>query len=252
MIKKQLDFTKENFRLLAFIISNATSGTYFTKLLKDASWTPESTATQEWQLSKKSKEAYLFDELTKIAEQGRVDIFDYVVEKTLKRDPVYFKKEKGYKFPRQSFSQLKKKLKVTETRPVKRNILLFNDRKFHPSVIYASKMLFSDGHYSPAIFEACKLLNKQVQKISGETKDGKALMLTVFSPNAPKIKLNRLNNQSDRDEQEGFMHIFAGVMHGVRNPKGHELVKLSDPYRALEYIGLVSLLFKKLDDAGRM
>ena len=248
MTKKRLDFTKENFRLLAFIISNATSGTYFTKMLKDAGWTPESTATQEWQLSKKSKEAYLFDELTKIAEQERIDVFDYVVEKTLKKDPVYFKKEKGYKFPQQPFSQLKKKLKVIEAKPIKRNILLFNDRKLHSSIIYTSKRLFSDGYYSQAIFEACKLLNKHVQEVSRVSADGKNLMLTAFSPNNPKIRLNKLSDQSDRDEQEGFMHIFAGTMQGVRNPKGHDLIVLKDAYRALEYLGLVSLLFKRLDE----
>lgn len=77
----KLEHNKENFRLLAFLISNATSGSMFMKLLKDAGWTPEATVSQEWQLAKKSKEDYLFDEFVKIAERGRTDILDYIVEK---------------------------------------------------------------------------------------------------------------------------------------------------------------------------
>ncbi|MEX2623977.1 MAG: TIGR02391 family protein [Acidimicrobiia bacterium] len=55
--------------------------------------------------------------------------------------------------------------------------------------------------------------------------------------------------QSGRDEQEGFRFIFMGVIQGIRNPKGHELVEQGDPQRALEYLALVSVLFRRLDDA---
>lgn len=249
---KRLEYTKENFRLLAFIISNAASGSLFMKLIKDAGWTPEATASQEWQLAKKSKEDYLFDEFVKIAEQGRVDILDFVIEKTAKKDVIYFKVgEKGYKFPREAMADLKKKMGKESILPKKKNVKLFDERKFHASVIFASKRLFCDGYYSQAIFESCKLLNKRVQELSSSMADGKSLMLSVFSPSAPKIRINTLANQSDRDEQEGFMHIFAGVMQGVRNPKGHEIVDLKEPFRALEYLSLISLLFKKLDDANK-
>lgn len=246
---KKLDYSKENLRLVASIISDATSGTLFTKLLKDSGWTPESTASQEWQLAKKSKEDYLFDEFIKIAEQGRTDILDFVVEKTVAKSGVYFKKgDKGYKFPRQTFADLKKKLGKPVKESKKQNIKLLKERKLHQSVVFAAKDLFSDGYYSQAIFETCKLLNKRVQELSKSSKDGKALMLEVFSVNSPTLKFSDNQTQSDKDEQEGFMHLFAGVMHGIRNPKGHELINLRDPYRALEYLGFLSLLFRKLDE----
>lgn len=132
--------------------------------------------------------------------------------------------------------------------PVKNREKFFNDRKLHRMIISSSKKLFINNHYSQSIFEACKLLNKKVQELAGSSLDGKQLMLTVFSINDPKLKLNSLQNKSDRDEQEGFMHLFAGLMHGVRNPKGHEIINLKDPYRALEYLGFISLLFRRLDE----
>lgn len=128
------------------------------------------------------------------------------------------------------------------------NSKLFNERKLHHEVSKISSKLFIDGHYSQAIFEACKLLNKKVQLLSGSSLDGKSLMLSVFSQKNPKINLNRLQNESDDNEQEGFMHIFAGVMQGIKNPKSHDIIYLKDPIRALEYLGLISLLFRRLDE----
>jgi len=245
---KKLEYKKENLRLVAFLISKATSGPLSTKLLKDAGWTPESTASQEWQLSKKSKEEYVFEQLMIVAEQGRFDVLDYVVDKTLKKDGIYFKKgDRQYSFPTQQFVELKKKMKIEEL-PEKKILKLFDERKLHNSVVFVTRDLFRSLHYSQAIFEACKLLNKRVQELSKSNLEGKKLMLDVFSVNQPKLKFTDNQSQSDKDEQEGFMHIFAGVMHGIRNPKGHEIVNLKDPLRALEYLSLLSLLFRKLDE----
>lgn len=91
-------------------------------------------------------------------------------------------------------------------------------------------------------------LIKRFRVLSNLSLDGKQLMLSAFSVCNPKLKFNQLQNQSDKDEQEGFMHIFAGLMQGIRNPKGHEIVNFNDPYRALEHLGFISLLFRKLDE----
>ena len=125
---------------------------------------------------------------------------------------------------------------------------LFRERKLHSSVAFASRGLFMNKHYSQSIFEACKLLNKRVQKLSKSNRDGKSLMLDVFSANNPKLKFNGLATQSEKDEQEGFMYLFAGLMQGVRNPKGHEIINLKNPHRTLEYLCFISLLFRKLDE----
>jgi hypothetical protein len=53
-------------------------------------------------------------------------------------------------------------------------------------------------------------------------------------------------DQSDRDEQKGFMMMFSGAVAGLRNPRAHKLIK-DDPERALEFIAYVSLLAKLLD-----
>ena len=120
----------------------------------------------------------------------------------------------------------------------------------HLEISRAASQLYSDGHYSNAVEAAVKALNGLVRLRSGLELDGTALMEKAFSPNSPILKFNDLANQSDKDEQKGFMQMFAGAVAGLRNPRAHGFVK-DDPERALEFIAFVSLLAKLLDDAKR-
>ena len=119
----------------------------------------------------------------------------------------------------------------------------------HPEVIQAASDLFTDTHYSQAIFEALKALEKRVKTQSGIDKSGRELMVEAFRGSPPPIDVSVEQGKSGEDEQEGFRFIFMGVTQGIRNPKGHELVTQDDPQRALEYLGLISVLFRRLDDA---
>jgi uncharacterized protein (TIGR02391 family) len=85
---------------------------------------------------------------------------------------------------------------------------------------------------------------------SGEALDGTTLMQKVFSQNNPILRFNPLADESDRNEQLGFMMMFSGAVAGLRNPRAHKLIK-DDPERALEFIAFVSLLAKLLDGAKK-
>lgn len=117
----------------------------------------------------------------------------------------------------------------------------------HPEVIAAASDLFTDGHYSQAIFEAFKALEGRVRTQSGLDLSGRDLMAKAFGPSGP-INVAVEQGQSGKDEQEGFRLIFMGLVQGIRNPKGHELIKQSDAQRALEYLAIASVLFRRLDD----
>lgn len=124
--------------------------------------------------------------------------------------------------------------------------------EFHPRVKEVSLDLFKNKHYSEAIFEAIKALNNYVkEKANIIDKDLSFAMALAFNENKPIIKLNKLENQSEKDEQEGFKLLFMGAMKGIRNPRGHETYKLEDKNIALEYLGFISLLFRKAEE-GRL
>lgn len=119
----------------------------------------------------------------------------------------------------------------------------------HEEVLGAASDLFTDGHYSQAVFEAFKALERRIKQQSGIDDSGWSLMSAAFDGDPPPIDLAVETGRSGQDEQEGLKLVFMGVSKGLRNPKGHELVRQDDPQRALEYLALVSVLFRRLDDA---
>ena len=122
----------------------------------------------------------------------------------------------------------------------------------HPRIREVSEQLFMDGHYESAIFEAYKTVNNVVKEKSGmKDLDGEKLMSTVFSLNNPILRLNDLQETSDKDEQKGFMFLFMGAWTGIRNPKGHDVVNQKDPIRTLEYLAFASLLVRRAEESKK-
>lgn len=121
----------------------------------------------------------------------------------------------------------------------------------HPAIARACSQLYKDGHYSNAVEDAMKALQALVRLYSGiEDRDGTGLMEFVFSPKNPILKINALADQSDVDEQKGFMNLFSGAVSGLRNPRAHKIIK-DDPEMALEFIAFISLLAKFADKSQK-
>jgi uncharacterized protein (TIGR02391 family) len=124
---------------------------------------------------------------------------------------------------------------------------IFDAMQFHRKVVEASRELFKDGHYRDAVYRAFVEVVNFVKRKAKSQLDGKKLMSTIFSPDNPKIRLNPLETQTDRDEQEGFMYLFMGAVQGIRNPKAHENIIQNNPYIALQLIGFANLLIETVD-----
>jgi uncharacterized protein (TIGR02391 family) len=151
---------------------------------------------------------------------------------------------------KQAVSLMKEQSGVGGRASADRAIRAYANLDLHPEIAQAASDLYRDGHYANSIEDAVKALNALVRLRSGVELDGTALMQKVLSPNAPVLRFNDLADQSDRDEQLGFMMMFAGAVAGLRNPRAHKLIK-DDPERALEFIAFVSLLAKLLDGAKK-
>lgn len=119
----------------------------------------------------------------------------------------------------------------------------------HAEVQATAGDLFADGHYDAAVQEAIKSLDLRVRNLTGVDKSGVGLMLDAFRAAAPKIDVSKHTGKSGEDERQGFEAIFRGVMLGMRNPGAHELFAEGDPQQALEYLGFISLLHRRIDDA---
>jgi uncharacterized protein (TIGR02391 family) len=145
---------------------------------------------------------------------------------------------------------LKEKLADAEDDKVGKTLRAYQGLALHPEIARAASALYRDGHYANAVEDSVKALNGLVRLRSGLDIDGVPLMQKAFSPNDPILKFNDLSDQSDRDEQLGFMNMFAGAVSGLRNPRAHRFVQ-DDPERAFEFVVFVSLLAKLLDSAAK-
>jgi uncharacterized protein (TIGR02391 family) len=122
----------------------------------------------------------------------------------------------------------------------------FDERNIHPDIAAVSQSLFDNGHYSQATFEAFKLIDNKVRSASGIEDSGFSLMMNAFNEKNPKIKLNELATVSDKDEQTGFRHVFAGSMAAIRNPRGHDI--RADPIDlSLDHLSFASVLLRTFE-----
>lgn len=119
----------------------------------------------------------------------------------------------------------------------------------HPQVLDVAEQYVLSEHYGAAVFEAAKAMTNRVKTMTGRAEDGTPLMQQVFSTDSPDLILGDLVSQSGRSTQEGFRFIFAGAVQAIRNPSAHEPFEALDLNQALEYLGLISLLMRKLDNA---
>ena len=127
-----------------------------------------------------------------------------------------------------------------------------NTYDFHKEIKAVSLKLYEDKHYPQAVEEAFKRVIQEVKRIykdkTGQVLDGDKLMNTAFgcTNQTPVIAFNQLQSPEDRDEQQGMMYLFKGIV-GIRNKKAHANIILDDPVRATEYLSLASLLMRLLD-----
>jgi uncharacterized protein (TIGR02391 family) len=125
-------------------------------------------------------------------------------------------------------------------------------KDLHPEIIKVSEKLFNDEHYAQAIEEAFKKIILLVKKKSNrEDLDGCGLMTTVFSKENPTLKFNNLITRTDKDEQQGWMHLYQGAVLGIRDVKTHENIIQKDKQKAFEYLAFASLLCKRLEETTK-
>ena len=124
----------------------------------------------------------------------------------------------------------------------------FDEMVTLPALRSASRKLFKDGHYARAVEEAFKRLNNEVKAKAGLAQiDGEKLMRQAFSVHNPTLRLNDQHTISQKDEQRGYMELYAGAMIAIRNPRAHEHDVDDPPEVALEMLVLANHLMRTLE-----
>jgi len=116
----------------------------------------------------------------------------------------------------------------------------------HSRVREVSESLVLDGHYRQAITDTFIALDDYVKQACGLSENGTPLMQKAFSANDPVLILS-----ADKEEQMGFMMLFAGAIKAIRNQYAHSLVNPQSKEATLEWLGFASALFRLVDQAKK-
>lgn len=120
--------------------------------------------------------------------------------------------------------------------------------RLHPLILKASTRAYITENYDSAVLNAFKVVEKYVKEKSGLRLFGQQLMARAFDEQNPVLRLNPLDNESERMEQLGYKFLFMGMV-GIRDLLAHEVVEWRDPEKAFKFLAFCSLLLEKIDEA---
>jgi uncharacterized protein (TIGR02391 family) len=125
--------------------------------------------------------------------------------------------------------------------------LLYNNLITQKDIKKASETLYKTGQYRNSVLDAYIKIEEMVKNKLGKNRKelkeqtSTKLMRSVFNIADPILVWSDLTEPSEKDEYEGYSHIFAGAMMGIRNPKAHTIFE-QEPMRALRLLCLANLL----------
>jgi uncharacterized protein (TIGR02391 family) len=128
----------------------------------------------------------------------------------------------------------------------------FQGRRIHSEVLKYCRAELLQDNYFHAVFEAAKGLAQRIRDLSRVQLDGAALVDRVFSIEKPILAINTLQTETEKSEHKGFASLLKGCFAAVRNPLAHEpKILWHGEDDAADYLSLISLLHRKLDDSVR-
>ena len=100
------------------------------------------------------------------------------------------------------------------------------------------KKNYETENYSGTILDAIFKLTETIRNKTGLEGDGASLIGQAFGGENPKIKLNKLQTDSEKDVQKGIQEILRGIYTSIRNPRSHDAIhdKKSDADAIIAFI----------------
>lgn len=81
---------------------------------------------------------------------------------------------------------------------------------------------YAAGRFTDAIKDSVFLLTELIREKANLEGDGVSLVGQAFGGASPKIKVTKLESQSDKDIQAGTEAMLRGIYQAIRNPRSHE------------------------------
>ncbi|MBM4300761.1 MAG: TIGR02391 family protein [Deltaproteobacteria bacterium] len=105
---------------------------------------------------------------------------------------------------------------------------------------------YTNRNYTGCIIDAIHYLGNLLRKKTGLQSDGVVLVGESLGGKSPKLKVNKLETESDINEQKGIEQILRGIYQAIRNPRSHEK-HIDDKMDAVAIIIFLNYLIKIID-----
>ncbi|MCX7001067.1 MAG: TIGR02391 family protein [Candidatus Sumerlaeota bacterium] len=93
------------------------------------------------------------------------------------------------------------------------------------SLWLAIQSTYQSGNYSHAILDAMHYLSNVLRDKTGVDGDGATLVGQALGGDPPRLRINRLQTETERNEQRGIESILRGMYQAIRNPRSHEQIE---------------------------
>ncbi|GGH70229.1 uncharacterized protein (TIGR02391 family) [Filimonas zeae] len=122
-------------------------------------------------------------------------------------------------------------------------------RNTHAEIFNYCENEILDENYFHTVFESVKSIADRLRSLTGLYADGNELADVAFSTRNPLVRINLLNNDTERSEHLGLMNIIKGLFGYIRNPTAHtpRLRFVISEDDALDILTTVSMVHKRLD-----
>lgn len=107
---------------------------------------------------------------------------------------------------------------------------------------------YESENYTGAILDAIFKLTDTIRNKTGLEGDGASLIGQAFGGDDPRIKLNKLQTDSEKDIQKGIQEILRGIYTGIRNPRSHDAM-VDNKLSADAIIVFINYLLKLIDES---
>lgn len=95
------------------------------------------------------------------------------------------------------------------------------ETKLEPRLWEAVRMSIEGRKFTGAIVDSIFLLSEVIRERAGLDGDGLQLVGAAFGGTSPKLKVNRLQTESERNVQRGVEALLRGLYQAIRNPRSH-------------------------------
>ncbi|NUM43091.1 MAG: TIGR02391 family protein [Anaerolineales bacterium] len=76
--------------------------------------------------------------------------------------------------------------------------------------------------YSSAVLEAIHYLSNLLRERANVDGDGIPLVGQALGGDSPRLRINKFQTETEKNEQKGLEQILRGLYQGIRNPRSHE------------------------------